>query len=91
MINSIDKSPLASINSVTLIIGFLIVLLSAWLIAYYYRNSYQMNDILKSYGIFSILFLIIFLVLKVKIVLIIGMLLMGLVILGFRSNRYFYH
>ncbi|MBO0475530.1 hypothetical protein DOK76_00525 [Vagococcus sp. DIV0080] len=91
MSHSIDKSPLAAIDTTTLLLGFVIVIIAALFLAYRYKDTYKISKMLKMYGVFGIIFSIIFLLLKVKIVLIIGMLLMGLVVLGFRSNHYFYH
>lgn len=91
MNDPINTSPLAIIDMKLLVFSFAITILTALVLAYYYRNSYQVSTMLKSYGIFSLVFFIVLLVFKVKVVLIIGMLLMGLVVLGFRSNYYFYH
>lgn len=91
MNDPIDISPLAIIDTKVLVSCFAIIIVVALLLAYYFRNSYKVSTMLKAYGIFSAVFFIVLLFFKVKIVLIIGMLLMGLVILGFRSNRYFYH
>lgn len=91
MNEGINQSPLAYIDTKLLLFGFLVTIIVSMWIAYRYRNSYNVRPMLKMYGIFAIVFIVFFLMMKVKIVIIIGTLLMGLVILGFRSNYYFYH
>jgi predicted negative regulator of RcsB-dependent stress response len=84
-------NPLLGINTTFLIVLVFLALVSAWSIAWRWRNHYQTTKLVRDYVYYAIIHMAVGSVfLKLSIVLIIGTYLMGLVVLFFRSNNYFY-
>lgn len=82
---------LAKIPVIPLVTIFIITIIAAYVIAWYYREEYDPMRYIKAYLIYAIPFLILSLVLHVNIVLIIGTYLFGAVVLVFRNQHYFDH
>lgn len=84
-------NPLVEINTQALFLLVVLAWASASLIAWKWRNEYQAAKIIREYAYYAPLHLIVgFVFLNAAIVLVIGSYLMGLIVLLFRSNNYFY-
>ncbi|MFO8069740.1 MAG: hypothetical protein R6U02_07220 [Alkalibacterium sp.] len=86
----LTENAFAQIDSRPIFALFLITLVAAYLIARFYKDHYEMNKVLKAYSIFAVSIFLMNIFLGLKIALVIGIVLMGLVVLIFRSNTYFY-
>lgn len=89
-IDPLAQNGLATLNTTTLILALVITLLASYGIAYRQRDHYHAKGMLREYGLFSVIFVIGSLVCQIKIVLIVGLLLAGLIVTALRSNHYFY-
>ncbi|MFC4653258.1 hypothetical protein ACFO26_10110 [Lactococcus nasutitermitis] len=72
-----------------LITMFLLTVIVAYGIAWYYRTDYEPAKMIKAYLIYAPIFAVISIFLQLKIVLIIGIYIFGAVILIFRNQHYF--
>lgn len=81
---------LAQMSTWPLLLLFAATILVAFGIARYYKNEYNPQKMLQVYGMASIIIIVLGLVIQLKIALLVGMILAGLIILIFRSNIYFY-
>lgn len=81
---------LANLNTTTLVFALVSVLIVSYIIAFRNRNQYNSKGLLREYGLFSFIFISVSLVFQIKIVLIMGLLLAGLIVTALRSNHYFY-
>lgn len=81
---------LAKMSTWPLFLIFTATILVAFGIARYYKNEYNHKKMLQVYGMASIIIMGIGLVIQLKITLLVGIILAGLVSLIFRSNVYFY-
>ncbi|MBL1229765.1 hypothetical protein IW492_11035 [Enterococcus sp. BWB1-3] len=61
----------------------------SYFLAWFYRNNYDPQKILVAYALYLIPFIILGLLLQLKLILIIGIYLFGLVVVIFRNNTYF--
>ena len=73
--------PLASI--------FLLTILVAYLIAWFYRNDYDPMKMINAYLIYSLPLFLLGLFIHVRIILIFGTYILGMIILIFRNQHYF--
>lgn len=89
-VDPLAQNGLANINTAVLVVALVIVLLVSFAIAFRHRHHYQAKGMLREYAIFSAIFLVGSLLLQLKLVLIIGLLLAGLIVTALRSNHYFY-
>ncbi|QDK71917.1 hypothetical protein FLP15_05160 [Lactococcus protaetiae] len=83
---AIVKMPVLPLFSV-----FILTIIVAYVIAWFYRNDYDPMKMIKAYLIYVLPFLVISVLLHVKIMLIIGIYILGLIILVFRNQHYFDH
>ncbi|MGH1809847.1 hypothetical protein ABE893_03835 [Enterococcus entomosocium] len=84
-------NPLLEINTQALLLLVIFAWASASLIACKWRNEYQAAKIIRDYAYYAPLHLIVgWVFLNGAIVLVIGSYFMGLIVLLFRSNNYFY-
>ncbi|AYG02021.1 hypothetical protein D7I46_12810 [Lactococcus allomyrinae] len=83
---AIVKMPVLPLFSV-----FILTIIVAYVIAWLYRNDYDPMKMIKAYLIYALPFLMISMLLHVKIMLIIGIYILGLIILVFRNQHYFDH
>lgn len=83
---AIVKMPVLPLFSV-----FILTIIVAYVIAWFYRNDYDPMKMIKAYLIYVLPFLVISVLLHVKIMLIIGIYILGLIILIFRNQHYFDH
>lgn len=78
------KSPILPLASV-----FILTILVAYLLAWFYRNDYDPMKMIRAYLIYGLpLFLLRFL-LQVRLILIFGTYIFGVIILIFRNQHYF--
>ena len=82
-------SPMLNIPVLPLVSMFVITILVACLIAWHYRNDYEPLHYFKAYLIYALPFLGVSLIFHLKIVLIIGIYIFGMIILIFRNQHYF--
>ncbi|WP_317913901.1 hypothetical protein [Carnobacterium maltaromaticum] len=86
----LENNFLAQMSTWPLLLLFTATILVAFGIARYYKNEYNSKKMLQAYGMVSIIITLTGLVIQLKIALLVGILLAGLVSLIFRSNVYFY-
>ncbi|WP_035618881.1 hypothetical protein [Lacticigenium naphthae] len=86
----LTENAFAQMDSRPILALFFVTLIAVYLIARTYKNHYEMNKVLKTYALFALGILLLNLFLGIKIALVIGIILMGLIVLIFRSNTYFY-
>lgn len=89
-VDPLAKNGLANLNTTSLILASLVMLVASYIIAFRHRKHYDAKELLKEFGWFSLFFAVGALVFQLKIILIIGLLLAGLIATGLRSNHYFY-
>lgn len=89
-VDPLAKNGLANLNTTSLILASLVMLVASYIIAFRHRKHYDAKELLKEFGWFSLFFAVGALVFHLKIILIIGLLLAGLIATGLRSNHYFY-
>ena len=78
------KNPILPLASV-----FILTILVAYLLAWFYRNDYDPMKMIRAYLIYGLpLFLLGFL-LQVRLILILGTYIFGVIILIFRNQHYF--
>lgn len=89
-VDPLAQNGLANLNTTTLVLASVVMLLASYVIAFRQRHYYYAKGMLREYGLFSVVFVIGCLICQLKIVLIIGLLLAGLIVTALRSNHYFY-
>nr|WP_269438745.1 hypothetical protein [Lactococcus cremoris] len=68
---------------------FLLTILVAYLLAWFYRNDYDPMKMINAYLIYSLPFFLLGLFIHVRIILIFGTYILGMIILIFRNQHYF--
>ncbi|WP_314061498.1 hypothetical protein [uncultured Vagococcus sp.] len=89
-VDPLAKNGLANLNTTSLVLASLVMLMACYIIAFRHRKHYDAKELLREFGWFSLFFTVGALVLQLKIILIIGLLLAGLIVTALRSNHYFY-
>lgn len=78
------KNPILPLASI-----FLLTILVAYLIAWFYRNDYDPMKMINAYLIYSLPLFLLGLFIHVRIILIFGTYILGMIILIFRNQHYF--
>ncbi|AZZ61028.1 hypothetical protein DSM07_06790 [Oenococcus sp. UCMA 16435] len=87
----INKQYLAHIPTLPLLAVLLITIFLAYYLPYHFRDVYDPVPITKFYALYLIVILLANLIIfHVRWILVLGIYLMGILILVFRSNHYFY-
>ena len=90
-LNELAQYPLLTINTMNLMLLFFLALIAAYGCAWLNRHHYQTHKLIRSYGLYGIvhLFVGVFL-LRMNVFLTLGTLILGAIVLIFRSNTHFY-
>lgn len=91
MFDEQNMSPILKIPIIPLLSIFILTILVAYAIAWFYRDDYDPMKMLKAYFFYGLPFLALSLFLHIRLILIIGMYILGLIILVFRNQHYFDH
>ncbi|RFE01033.1 hypothetical protein ADO06_01906 [Streptococcus parauberis] len=86
---NVNDSPLLSIPTIPLIFAFILIIFISYLIAYHNRNNFDFKKSAKEYAICTVIYFFVLLWLRIKLILIFGLIIMGFIILLFRSDHYF--
>lgn len=78
------KSPILPLASV-----FILTILVAYLLAWFYRNDYDPMKMIRAYLIYGLRFFLLGFLLQVRLILIFGTYIFGVIILIFRNQHYF--
>lgn len=78
------KSPILPLASV-----FILTILVAYLLAWFYRNDYDPMKMIRAYLIYGLTFFLLGFLLQVRLILIFGTYIFGVIILIFRNQHYF--
>ena len=78
------KNPILPLASI-----FLLTILVAYLLAWFYRNDYDPMKMINAYLIYSLPLFLFGLFIHVRIILIFGTYILGMIILIFRNQHYF--
>lgn len=84
------NSPLVNMDYRPTLLLFILTIFCVYVIAYLHRDNYDPTKLMKAYLGFAIIKSILGFVLNIPISIIIGLLLMGAILLIYRSNHYFY-
>lgn len=68
---------------------FILTVVVAYFIAWAYREEYDPMKYVRAYAIYVLPYLILSLFLHIKVILIIGIYLFGIIVLVFRNQHYF--
>lgn len=90
-IDPLANNFLANMATGPILVLFGLTIIAAFFTSYYFRNEYSVKKMLQTFAAISVGLLVVGLFLHIKIALILGILLAGLIVLGLRSNHYFYH
>lgn len=78
------KSPILPLASV-----FILTILVAYLLAWFYRDDYDPMKMIRAYLIYGLPFFLLGFLLQVRLILIFGTYIFGVIILIFRNQHYF--
>lgn len=84
------ENPLAQMDYRASLLFLVATLAVVYGIAWFYRNDYEVAKPMKAYGRYALLAFLVSRLVPINLAMLIGLLLMGLIILAFRSNHYFY-